>query len=101
MGLEKTKGTIITCPHCGYEYLSGEIFYGEALVGRPTDVVRDALGKILYYEFQPGHELDTTEHYTCDNCGKSFIIDANINYKVKQEQAELDFGSSFVSLLDD
>ena len=101
MNLEKGKGTVIVCPHCGYEYLPAEIFYAESLIGRPTEVVRDVLGKILYYEYVPGHELETTEHYVCDGCGKSFIIEANTTYKAKQEQAELDFGTSFVSLLDD
>ena len=101
MNLEKTKGTVITCPHCGYEYLPSEIFYGDALLGQPTEIVRDVLGKILYYEYKEGHEQDLTEHYICDGCGKSFAIEASISYKAKQEQAELDFGNSFVSLLDD
>lgn len=101
MNLEKGKGTVITCPHCGYEYLPGEIFYAEALVGRPTDIVRDVLGKILYYEYKPDYELDPVEHYICDGCGKSFVIEANTTYKAKQEQAELDFTDSFSSLLED
>lgn len=98
--MEKTKGTVIVCPHCGWEYLPGEIFYGEALVGRPTEIVRDVLGKILYYEYKDGYELDTTEHYICDNCGKAFTIEAAISYKAKQEQEELDFSNNSVSLLD-
>ena len=40
--------TIIKCPHCGYEYTLEELFLASDILGKPRDLVRDPLGKILY-----------------------------------------------------
>lgn len=40
--------TIIKCPHCGAEYLPGEVLYSDNVVGNPKNVIRDALGHIIY-----------------------------------------------------
>ena len=41
-----------------------------------------------------------TEHFECEECGKPFVIEANISYKAKEEEEELDFKNEYVSLLD-
>lgn len=88
---------LIKCPHCGWEYLPGEIYLGNALIGQPKDVIRDALGKIIYNE---GDEPDYVEHFCCEGCGRDFVVEAAISYKSKPEEEELDFSNEFVSLLD-
>lgn len=65
------KFEIINCPHCGYEYLPAEIFVPRAYFGRPTEIERDANGKLVSYE---GTSVDLFEKYVCDNCNKEFRI---------------------------
>lgn len=97
----KKNWQVIKCPHCGYEYVPGEVFYPEDLLGKPESIIRDALGKILYVEYA---ELDDEpcfeEHFVCDHCEKQFIVSAIVSYKSKEEDEELDFASEYVSLLD-
>jgi len=69
------------------------------LIGKPSSVVRDALGKIIYLEFSEGEEPEQIEHYSCDSCGKPFIVEPVIIYKVRKEAEELDFTEQSVSLL--
>lgn len=95
------KTTIIRCPHCGAEYLPGEIYMPGSLIGQPTDVVRDSLGKIIYEDYDPvDREPDPVEHFTCEYCEKPFIVEAVVTYKTKEESPERDFQSQYVSLLD-
>jgi hypothetical protein len=95
------KSPIIRCPHCGAEYLPGEIYMPGALIGQPDDVVKDSLGKILYEDYDtPEREPDPIEHFICEFCDKPFIIEAVITYKTKEETPENDFSSQYVSLLD-
>ncbi len=92
----------IKCPHCGYEYLPAELFIADDLVGTPESngVVRDALGKILYVDWKEDGAPVLTTKYECDNCGHPFIVEAEISYKVRKEERELDFSEETVSLLD-
>lgn len=95
------KTPLIKCPHCGAEYLPGEIYMPGALIGQPDDVVRDAVGKIIYEDYStPDREPDNTEHFVCEYCEKPFIIEAIITYKTKEEAPENDFTTQYVSLLD-
>lgn len=94
------KTPIIKCPHCGAEYLPSEIYVPNAMFGRPEDIVRDSLGRLLYEDYQAGKEPDMFEHFTCDYCDKPFVIEATITYKTKEEEPEKDFGTQYVSLLD-
>ena len=71
-----------------------------AFLGRPDDLVKDTVGKIIYEDYQEGNEPDMTEHYICDYCDKPFIIEATITYKSSEEAPEADFTSQYVSLLD-
>ena len=100
MDQNQNKSSIIKCPHCNWEYLPAEVMMPSGFLGRPESVVRDALGKILYYEY-PQEEPCQTEDYICDGCNKPFIIEPQVTYKTKKEAVELDFSQTYVSLLND
>jgi len=89
---------VIVCPHCGYEYLPGEIFYPNNVVGQPTNIIRDTLGKILYEEYLEGKEPLAEEQYCCDNCGRPFVVEVDAHYKVREEIEELDFSNTTATL---
>ena len=94
------KTPIIKCPHCGAQYLAAEIYMPGAFLGRPDDLVKDSLGKILYEDYQEDKEPDMIEHFICDYCDKPFVIEATITYKTMEEAPERDFQNQYVSLLD-
>lgn len=95
------KTPVIKCPHCGMEYLPGEIYMPGALIGQPDEIVKDGLGKIIYEDYTtPERQPDPIEHFTCESCNKPFVIEATVVYKVKEEAPERDFSSQYVSLLD-
>jgi hypothetical protein len=94
------KTSVIRCPHCGSEYLPGEIYLPGDLIGQPDDIVKDSLGKIIYEDYAEGKEPNMIEHFTCEYCEKPFIIEASITYKTKEEAPENDFSTKYVSLLD-
>lgn len=90
---------IIKCPHCGWEYLPGEVLYPEDVVGIPTtNIVRDPLGHILYEEYSEGNEPKASDKYVCDNCGRPFIINFEVNYSTKPQEDVLDFSDTSISL---
>lgn len=90
---------VIKCPHCGWEYLPGEVLYPETIVGVPTNsIVRDPLGHILYEEYKEDGEPQTEDVYICDNCNKPFIISFDINYSTKPQEEILDFSDTSISL---
>ena len=95
------KTPIIRCPHCGAEYLPGEIYMPSSLIGQPDEVVKDSLGKIIYEDYyKVSREPDLTEHFTCEYCNKPFVIEAIVTYKTKEEAPEKDFKQQYVSLID-
>ena len=96
----KNVEVVIVCPHCKCQYHPAEIFYPDDYAGKPMNVIRDALGKILYVEYQDGYEPVATEHFVCEECGKPFVVENTVSYKVKKEAEELDFSTDKVSLLD-
>jgi hypothetical protein len=71
-----------------------------ATLGRPDDLVKDALGKIIYEDCREGQAPDMIEHYTCDYCDKPFVVEATVTYKSMVEEPEKDFSTQYVSLLD-
>ena len=93
------KTPIIKCPHCGAQYLPGEIYMPGALIGQPDDIVKDSLGKILYEDYPEDKEPELIEHYTCDICNKPFVIEATVTYKTMTEEPERDFTEQYVSLI--
>jgi hypothetical protein len=70
------------------------------LIGVPVDVVRDALGKIIYQDYEEDGAPATEARYCCDHCNKSFVVEPVITYKVRKEDEALDFGTQESSLLD-
>jgi DNA-directed RNA polymerase subunit RPC12/RpoP len=68
---------VIRCPECGYEYLPAEIYLPDEFLGKPNNVVRDFLGKIMGYE---GIKMNDTEKYICDNCNTSFEVVSTTNF---------------------
>ena len=70
------------------------------LVGNPETVIRDALGKVIYQEYDDEEMPAQIEHYVCDNCGKPFIVEPVITYKVRKEDEANDFSELSVSLID-
>ena len=70
------------------------------LVGTPDSIVRDALGKTIYVDYEEDAAPLASESYICDGCGKAFVVEPVIQYKVKKQVEELDFGEESVSLLD-
>jgi DNA-directed RNA polymerase subunit RPC12/RpoP len=94
------KSSIIRCPHCGAEYLPGEIFMPGAFLGRSEDIVKDSFGKIIYEDYKAGQEPDMLERYICDYCDKPFVVEATVTYKTREEEPENDFKTQYVSLID-
>ena len=100
MSETKKQWPVIRCPHCGCEMTPAEIFMPGDLIGKPESVIRDALGKIIYQEYDKDNEPAQPEHYICDECGKPFIVEPVITYKVKKEEEALDFSTQESSLID-
>lgn len=95
------KTSIIRCPHCGAEYLPGEIYTPGSLIGQPDDIVKDSLGKIIYEDYSTeDREPSMIEHFICDYCDKLFVVEASVTYRAKEEAPENDFTTKYVSLLD-
>ena len=95
------KTPVIRCPHCGSEYLPGEIYLPGSLIGQPDDVIRDSLGKIIYEDYSTeDREPCSTEHFVCEYCEKPFVVEATVTYKAQEEAPEKDFTTKYVSLLD-
>ena len=90
---------VIRCPHCGMDIPAENIHAGR-LIGEPDNVIRDALGKIIYQEYDEGNEPAQVGHYVCDGCGKPFTVEPVITYKVKKEDEAKDFSELSSSLLD-
>lgn len=95
------KSPRIKCPHCGAEYLPSELYLPGSLIGHTDDIVKDALGRVIYEDYDvPSHEPSMIEHFICDYCDKPFVIEATITYKTKEEAPESDFKTQYVSLID-
>lgn len=96
------KKLYIECPHCQAQYLPGEVYMPGALIGQPSEIVKDSLGKIIYVDYIKVENMPTpTERFTCEYCNKPFDVEASfINYKSKEAAAELDFSSPYVPLID-
>ncbi|MBO5423942.1 MAG: hypothetical protein J6A25_07850 [Lachnospiraceae bacterium] len=97
---ETKNPNIIKCPHCGWEYHPSEIFYPNAFFGRTDSLVKSPVGKILYVDYQEGEEPNFQEHFECEDCGKSFVINATVSYSTSKVSEEVDFSNPYVSLLD-
>ena len=70
-----------------------------ALIGKPKDVVRDALGSLICVEYSDEDKPNTEEHYVCEYCNRPFIINATLTYKTMPEAPEKDFSTDTASLI--
>lgn len=95
--VKSIQSDFITCPHCHAQYHPSEIFMPGSFFGKPDNLVKDALGKILYVDYQ--EEPDFTEKFECEYCGRPFVIESQATYKTYKEAPELDFSEETVSLL--
>ncbi len=93
------KLVVITCPHCGHQYMPDEIFMPGELTGKSETVIKDPLGKIIYADYKEDYEPTTEAHYICDNCEKPFIVKPTVLYTVSEEYEELDFSEETTSLI--
>lgn len=91
------KYEIITCPHCGREYLPAEIFVPKAFFGKPYDIDRYSDGKIDSY---CGNTMCTQETYNCDGCGTTFKVRAKVFFNVEVDE-KTNFNKEFVSKIFD
>ena len=57
------ESIVIKCPNCGVEYLPGEIYIPNNLVGQPKDIERTIDGKIDVYS---GIPQNLTETFECE-----------------------------------
>ena len=95
------KSALIKCPHCGAEYLPGEIYMPNSIIGQPDEVVKDSLGKIIYEDYYTAdREPNLVESFVCEYCNKPFVITATVSYKTTVEAPEKDFSSPYVLLID-
>lgn len=69
----------IKCPECGAEYLPAEIFYPDEFFGKPNSIEKDVYGKLLFFN---GKDMNLTETYRCDYCGRKMTINANVSFQV-------------------
>jgi len=88
---------IIECPHCGAQYLPGEIFLPKEFLGEPKNVDKDENGKILSYV---GTNMNTVENYICDYCGTNFKVRATINMNARTD-VKHDFSKPYKVLIKD
>lgn len=100
LNLNNNVGPVIKCPHCGWEYVPSDIFLPEEHIGKTDTVIRDALGKILYVEYDEDNEPEQSELYCCDHCNREFIVEVECKYKATPQKEELDFTELSSSLLD-
>ena len=80
--MKMRKNEVITCPHCGREYLPAEIFVPRSFFGSPYEIERDYEGKILDFM---GKNLDCKESYVCEQCDKTFYINTQIKFNTDIE----------------
>ena len=81
------KKTTIRCPYCGLEYLPAEVYYPEDFLGTPSNIIKTQEGDILGFD---GNDMNTTETYCCDNCGKTFTVDASITFRTTPVETVFD-----------
>lgn len=83
--VDRKKEIIITCPHCGMEYLPSELYMPKDFFGNPGEIYKTPSGNLEAYE---GNSMNLVEEYTCDNCGTTFEVEADIKFRTKEKQAD-------------
>lgn len=93
--MKNEKLNVIICPKCGREYLPGEIYIPKCFIGSPKYIDRDNLGKITYFD---GTTMNTNETYVCEECGVTFGVKAQVNFKTFINE-KMDFSTDYKSPL--
>lgn len=88
---------VIKCPKCGYQYLPGEIFIPNSMVGEPKNIVRNNIGEILGYE---GTDPELNEKYVCDHCNQEFNIVAKLSFSTDSKEGIVENLPQQISLFD-
>lgn len=91
-------GIRIVCPKCKWEYLAGEILEPLSLVGKPRNIIRDAIGHIIFADYEEDNQPDLQERYVCDHCNTEFIINAKLVANTEEVSEEENFNDLEVSL---
>lgn len=76
--MKEQKPIVIKCPRCDCEYLPGEIYIPDRLVGQPKDIERTVEGKISLFD---GQEQELEESFVCEKCGKPFKVVAHMSFE--------------------
>lgn len=71
-----SKYVVIKCPKCGWEYLPAEIYYPDEILGKPSDILRDNNGHIVFFN---GESLNLKEEFTCEHCGCTFQVNGKLD----------------------
>ena len=80
--IQENFTNIIKCPYCETEYLPGEIYIPNNLVGQPKDISRTIEGKIdTAYGINP----DYIEFYTCDKCNNTFKVNCKLTFHTSKD----------------
>ena len=71
---------ILKCPICGEEYLPGEIFYPNYIIGQPKNIIKNDRGKIEYWEDE---DLVESESFICNKCNTTLNFTLKVEYNVE------------------
>lgn len=93
---DRKRDNVIICPSCGREYLPAEIYVPSSFFGKPSDIDRTSNGEIEVFD---GTTMDTYEEYTCDNCGVTFVVNADVKFKTRLKEEKKKFSNVYVSPL--
>lgn len=85
MFIKDKKEILITCPHCGAEYLPAEVYVPSAFFGKPEDIDRDRVGKLEAYD---GKAMDLKETFICEYCNKEFNVVADVKFKTQKKEGD-------------
>lgn len=86
---------LIKCPHCGREYLPCEIYYPDEFLGTARNIIRDGK-QIIYFD---GENMNLSETYICDECGKTFNVEASVSFRTTKQEERFDFDEEYSSRL--
>ena len=72
--------------------IPGEIYFPDDFLGQPMDIVKDENGAVVGFD---GADMQTTETYICDHCGKKFKVDAIVTFKTELSKDVFDADDDF------
>ena len=72
---------IITCPHCGAQYLPEEILVSDDVLRKGVHATKDSHGRIIFVD---GDVECIPEMYICDFCDEPFAVEVSLSTKAKR-----------------